>query len=428
MRILDYSKEPRRVAELARRHSVASPEIEARVREILHAIETEGDEALTTFTRELDCRFIDSLGLRVTERERNAAKKSVSAGFVKAMEVARRNITAYHRRQLPRSWTVAARGTILQQRMTALKRVGMYVPGGKAAYPSTVLMNAIPARIAGVKEIVMVTPANRDGKISPEVLVAAAACGITEIYRIGGAQAIGALAFGTESIRPVDKITGPGNSYVAAAKKQVYGRVGIDVIAGPTEVVIVADARAKASYVAADLIAQAEHDEDAVPICITTSRSLVDRIQTELQRQTERSPRKAVVQRSIRQHGTIILVDHLHRAAEIVNELAPEHLEILTNAPGRFAKKIINAGAIFIGPWSIEAIGDYIAGPNHTLPTSGTARFSSALSVYDFMKFTNVITVSRRGFRRLAPHVEVLAEAEGLPGHAASVGIRRKQK
>jgi histidinol dehydrogenase len=428
MRILDFSKEPQRVMELARRHSVASPEIESRVREILHAVETEGDEALTTFTRELDCRFIDSLGLLVTERERDSAKKSVGRDFLKALDVASRNITAYHRKQLPRSWTLTTRGATLQQRMMPLKRVGIYIPGGKASYPSTVLMNAIPARIAGVPEIVMVTPPNREGKISPEVLTAAAACGITEIYRIGGAQAIGALAFGTESIRPVDKITGPGNTYVAVAKKQVYGRVGIDVIAGPTEVVIVADAHARASYVAADLIAQAEHDESAVPICITTARSQAEQVQSELQRQIESSPRKAVVQRAIRQQGTIILVENLRVAADIVNELAPEHLEVLTHAPARFARKVTNAGAIFVGPWSTEALGDYVAGPNHTLPTSGTARFSSALSVYDFMKFTNVVTFSREGFQRVARHVEVLAEAEGLAGHAASVRIRRGRR
>jgi histidinol dehydrogenase len=286
-------------------------------------------------------------------------------------------------------------------------------------------MNAIPATIAGVREIVMTTPCNTEGKITPQVLVAANECGVREIYRIGGAQAIGALAFGTESIPRVDKITGPGNAYVAAAKQMVYGMVGIDVIAGPTEVVVIADATARPSFVAADLIAQAEHDENATPLCITNSRQLADAVQLELQRQLETAPRRGVAQRALQEHGAIIVIDKLDQAAELANELAPEHVEIMTRQPRRLAQRIINAGSIFVGQWSTEALGDYIAGPNHTLPTSGTARFSSALSVSDFMKFVNVIEFSRPRFLQVAADVEVLAEVEGLAGHAASVRIRK---
>ena len=425
MRTLDFAAEPRTVLELAHRRRRLGPEIEARTREILHAVETEGDEAVTTLTRQLDCKFIDSLGLKVSERERKAAYRVVSKQFLKALRVAQANITAYHRRELQKSWTLTRRGMTLQHRITPLRRVGIYVPGGKAAYPSTVLMNAIPASIAGVKEVVMATPCNSEGKVAPQVLVAASECEVKEIYRIGGAQAIAALAFGTESIPRVDKITGPGNAYVAAAKQLVYGMVGIDVIAGPTEIVVIADATAPPSFVAADLIAQAEHDENATPLCITNSRPLADAVQLELQRQLETAPRRGVAQRALQDHGAIILVDKLDQAAEITNELAPEHVEIMTRQPRRLAQRITNAGSIFVGPWSTEALGDYIAGPNHTLPTSGTARFSSALSVSDFMKFVNVIEFSRPRFLQVAADVEILAEAEGLAGHAASVRIRR---
>ena len=310
--------------------------------------------------------------------------------------------------------------------MRPLRRVGIYVPGGKAAYPSTVLMNAVPARVAGVKEMVMVSPCNNEGKISPEVLVAASMCGVTEIYRIGGVQAIGALAFGTESIRRVDKITGPGNAYVAAAKQMVFGRVGIDMIAGPTEVVVVADATARPDFVAADLIAQAEHDEMASPICITTSRTLPPRVEEELARQLATAQRKTIAQRALEGQGVFIIVENMRQAVEAVDTLAPEHVEILTKDARKVAGRITNAGAIFVGNWSTEALGDYVAGPNHTLPTQGSARFSSALGVQDFMKFSNVIECTRKGFLSLAPHVEVLAAAEGLYGHAASVRVRRE--
>lgn len=428
MRILDMATNRREVMALARRRWETDPVIEAKAREIVEHVRKEGDEAVTTYTRQLDCGLIDSLGLAVSEREVDAACRKVSKEFGDALKIAKRNIERFHKRQLPRSWTIKSPGKKLQQRVTPLERVGLYIPGGKASYPSTVLMNAIPAAIAGVREIVMVTPCSREGKISPEVLAAARECGLSEIYRIGGAQAIAALAFGTESIRRVDKITGPGNAYVAAAKQMLYGTVGIDVIAGPTEVVIVADGQARPVFIAADLIAQAEHDERAVPICITTDAGVAGAVCKELDRQLESAPRRDIARRALDQQGVIIRVPSLADAAELVNDLAPEHLEVLVRNPESFAAKVRHAGSIFLGNWSTEALGDYAAGPNHTLPTSGTARFSSPLGVLDFLKFTNLITISRKEFERLAGPVETMAKVEGLHGHAASVTIRRRSR
>jgi histidinol dehydrogenase len=428
MRILDMATNRREVLAMARREWVSDPVIEAKVREIVEHVRKEGDEAVTTFTRQLDCGLIDSLGLRVPEKEVDAACKKVTAEVRDALKTAKRNIERFHKKQLPKSWVMKAPGKRLEQRVTPLERVGLYIPGGKAAYPSTVLMNAIPAAIAGVKEIVMTTPCSREGKISPEVLAAARECGITEIYRIGGAQAIAALAYGTESIRRVDKITGPGNAYVAAAKQMLYGTVGIDVIAGPTEVVIVADGTAKPEFVAADLIAQAEHDERAVPICLTLDARLAGAICLELDRQLENAPRREIARRALDQQGVIVQVSSLAEAADLVNALAPEHLEVVVKNPEAFASRVKHAGSIFLGNWSTEALGDYAAGPNHTLPTSGTARFSSPLGVLDFVKFTNLITFSKKEFERLAGPVETLAKVEGLFGHAGSVTIRRKNR
>ncbi len=426
MRILDFTKNEVRLGDILDRKWSIPQDVEKRVEEILDAVRQEGDEAVTTLTRELDCKDIDSLGLRVSAREIEKAYDGVSKEFLKALRLAKSNITTFHKRQLLKSWTVKEAGSRLEQRVMPLQRVGMYIPGGKAAYPSTVLMNALPARIAGVKEIVMTTPCNQEGKILPEVLIAACECGVTDIYRIGGAQAIGALAFGTESIRRVDKITGPGNAYVASAKKQVFGVVGIDMIAGPTEVVVVADETTSSQFAAADLIAQAEHDENASPICITTSSKFARGLEVEITKQLLTAQREKIAQRAFDSQGVIVIVKNLKIAADIVNELAPEHLEVMVKKPRQFADKIRNAGSIFIGSWSTEAMGDYVAGPNHTLPTSGTARFSSALSVYDFLKFTNVIELSRKRFETLAPSVEILANAEGLYGHAESVRIRRR--
>jgi histidinol dehydrogenase len=428
MQIIDYTSNPDEIRLRVARGRVLDSSIVDRARAILGAVRSRGDEALLEYTRTLDCPIIDTIGLRVAEADIATANRHVSRRFRMALKEAIANVTRYHKRQVPRSWTMKNRGMSLQQRFGPLERVGIYIPGGKAAYPSTVVMNALPAAIAGVREIAMVTPCNSEGTILPEVLAAAHACGIREIYRIGGAQAIAALAFGTTTIAPVHKITGPGNAYVAAAKQLVFGVVGIDMIAGPTEVVVIADESANPAFVAADLIAQAEHDELASPICITTSRTFAERVVAEVRRQLEDAPRKAIADAAFQKNGCVIVVEDLSTAVDIANALAAEHLELLVRNPSRLVGKITNAGAIFVGEWSTEALGDYMAGPNHTLPTSGTARFSSALSVFDFMKFTNIIECTRTRFLELAPHIEALAAVEGLAGHAASVRIRRGRR
>jgi histidinol dehydrogenase len=424
MKTIDARIDMRAVRDLAERRAETDPAVEARVREIVDRVRREGDEELTTLTRQLDCKFIDALGLRVSDAEIASAYGQVAPAVLRALRLARKNITRFHSRQVPRSWEINEAGCRLGQRFHPLRRVGIYVPGGKAAYPSTVLMNAIPARIAGVREIVMVTPCSMEGKIVPEVLVAARECGIKEIYRIGGAQAVAALAFGTESIPRVEKITGPGNAYVAAAKRLVFGVVGIDMIAGPTEVVVVADAGARPEFIAADLIAQAEHDELASPIVVLLSEKLVPGIEKSVADQLARTPRQAIARKAFEGQGLIILARGREQAAAIVNLIAPEHLELMVDKPREFAGNIHNAGSVFLGPWSTEAMGDYIAGPNHTLPTSGSARFSSPLGVADFVKFSNLIELTEKAFRRLGPVVETLAGVEGLDGHAASVRIR----
>lgn len=426
MKIIDARTDPRAVTRLAERRLEPDPAIDGRVREILEKIRTEGDEALTTLTRQYDCRFIDSLGLRVSRKEVDGAYRSVSREFITSLRVAGKNIARFHKTQLPKSFERREGGIRLTQRFAPLSRVGIYVPGGKAAYPSTVLMNAVPARIAGVGEIVMASPPGPDGRLPAEVLVAAAESGIAEIYRMGGAQAVAALAFGTESIRRVDKITGPGNAYVAAAKRLVFGAVGIDMIAGPTEVVIVADGKARPDFVAADLIAQAEHDELASPICIAATRAQAEKISRAVDLQLEITPRKAIARKAFEGQGVIIVAGSTKESAEIVNMLAPEHLELMVKEPRAYARRITHAGSIFLGPWSTEALGDYVAGPNHTLPTSGSARFSSPLGVTDFMKFSNLIEVTHPALRRLAPHACELARAEGFFAHERSITIREE--
>jgi histidinol dehydrogenase len=428
MRILEFTGDEAAVRALIRRRHMLDPAIVSRAQEILAAVERDGDAAVLQYTRTYDCPEIEKYGMRVHDTEIRAAYKAVSAGLLRALRKARMNVARYHKKQMPRSWSMTDAGLRLEQRFKPIARVGTYVPGGKAAYPSTVIMNAVPASIAGVKEIVMVTPAGKDGGISPVVLVAAAECGVTEIYRIGGAQAIAALAFGTATIRPVDKITGPGNAYVAAAKKLVYGTVGIDMIAGPTEVVVIADDTADPSFVAADLIAQAEHDQDATSLCLVTSRDLAMRIAAEVAGQIEGAPRSLIARTSLEQHGRIIVVPSVKVAVDLANTIAPEHLEIVTRNARKVSRDIRNAGAIFVGRWATEALGDYVAGPNHTLPTSGTARFSSALNVMNFLTFSNVIECSKGHFMKLAPYGETLARAEGLAGHAASMAIRRQKR
>ncbi len=426
MRILDCTRDPSLAGRLVSRRRKSNRAVERRTRQILESVRKGGDAALLRLVRDYDCPGIARIGLRVSPEELRAATRSVSPSFLESLRIARDNIARYHSAQRVSSWDQVRKGLRLRERISPIRRVGMYVPGGKASYPSTVLMNAIPARIAGVPEIVMVTPCSRDGSIRPEVLAAAALCGVNEIYRIGGAHAIAALTFGTQTIRAVDKITGPGNEYVAEAKKQVFGLVGIDMIAGPTELVVVADGEGRPAFIAADMIAQAEHDERASSVLITTAAGLIPRVQAELRLQLRGAPRRAIARRSLERRGALVLVRSLEQAAEIVNRVAPEHCEVLVRRPEPFVKKICNAGAVFVGEWSTEAMGDYIAGPNHTLPTQGTSRFSSALGVQDFLRASHVIEIDRRTFLRLAPHVEILAGAEGLFGHAASTRIRRQ--
>jgi histidinol dehydrogenase len=428
MRIYDYNRDAGSVLALLRRRRGDTGGAEASARRILEAVRARGDDALLEYTRRFDAPALHARDLRVEDAEINAAYRSVSRAFLNALRAARRGIRAFHRRQVPSSWTLREPGLRLTQRFLPLERVGIYVPGGKAVYPSTVLMNAIPARLAGVGEIALATPPGRDGSIHPEVLVAAGECGVREIYRMGGAQAVGAFAYGTRTVPRVDKITGPGNAFVTAAKKLVFGVVGIDMLAGPTEVVIVADSTARSWFVAADMIAQAEHDEEATAVCITTAAALIPRVQEDVRLQLGGAPRMRVASASLKKRGMIILVRSLRDAAALVNEIAPEHLELMIRNARAFAARPLNAGAVFVGPWSCESLGDYVAGPNHTLPTMGTARFQSPLGVMDFMRATNILEFNRRRMDRLGAHAEVLAAAERLPGHAASIRIRREAR
>lgn len=394
------------------------------VLKIIEQVRGRGDEALVEYTEKFDKLTLESI--RVSEEEFAEAKALVAPDFIRAIQKAHQNIKDFHEQQNEKSWfTTKENGIMLGQKVTPLDSVGIYVPGGKAAYPSTVLMNAIPAKIAGVKNIAMTTPPQQDGKINPHVLVAAAEVGIDVVYKVGGAQAIAALAYGTESIQKVVKIVGPGNAYVARAKKWVFGDVAIDMIAGPSEICVVADDSAVPSYVASDLLSQAEHDEQATAICITTSRAFAEALQDEVKKQMDAADRKSIIERSITDNGRIIIVGSLTEAFDLVNKLAPEHLQLMIENPMEKMQYIQNAGAIFLGNHSPEALGDYIAGPNHTLPTSGTSTFSSPLGVYDFLKKTSIIHYSKEALQDVADDIITLANAEGLSAHANSIAIRK---
>ena len=396
-------------------------------RDVLGIIETvrkQGDEALFTYTAKFDQVELESI--LVSEKEITEARAAVSEDFMRAIQKAQQNITDFHKEQKEKSWFITGeQGIVLGQKVTPLGSVGIYVPGGKASYPSTVLMNAIPAKIAGVKNIAITTPAGKDGKVNPHVLVAAAEVGVKTIYKVGGAQAIAALAYGTETVQKVVKIVGPGNAYVARAKKWVFGDVAIDMIAGPSEICVVADESAVPSYVAADLLSQAEHDERATAICITTSQSFAEALQSEVRKQIDQAERKTIIEQSITDNGRIIVVDSLAEAFVLVNELAPEHLQLMIENPMEKVQYIENAGAIFLGNHSPEALGDYLAGPNHTLPTSGTSTFSSPLGVYDFLKKSSIIHYSKEALQEVSDDIITLANAEGLSAHANSIAIRK---
>lgn len=396
------------------------------VLDIIENIRRNGDSAVYDYAKQFDKVDLDSL--IVSQTEIDLAIQTVSEKFKQAMQQAAENINEFHAKQVEQSWYYnKPNGIMLGQQVTALDRVGVYVPGGKAAYPSTVLMNVIPAKIAGVSEIYMTTPPQADGSINPHILYAASLAGVDKIYKIGGAQAVAAYAYGTESVVKVDKIVGPGNKFVARAKKWVYGDVAIDMIAGPSEICVVADETAPPKYIAADLLSQAEHDEAARAICITTQQSLADEIKKEVISQLKELDRVNIAQASIDNHGVIIVVDTLAKAFELVNEIAPEHLQLMLNNATEALPHIKHAGAIFIGNHSPEPLGDYLAGPNHTLPTSGTAKFASPLGVYDFTKKSSVIRYSEAALNEASNEIIEIATMEGLTGHANSIKLRQKK-
>jgi histidinol dehydrogenase len=388
-------------------------------------VKEEGDKAVFAFTREFDKAEVNETNIRVTKEEIDEAVKSVDPKLLEVMEKSMNNIRLFHEKQRQYSWFDSKPdGTILGQKITALESAGVYVPGGKAAYPSSVLMNIIPAMVAGVGRIVMVTPPGKDGKVNPVTLTAAHLAGATEVYKVGGAQAIAALAFGTESIPRVNKIVGPGNIFVALAKKAVYGHASIDSIAGPSEILVLADESANPRFVAADLLSQAEHDELASAILVTTSMELAEKVSKEARLQASKLSRSEIINKSLDNYGCILVADDMKDAVSAVNEIAPEHLEIVTKNPFEDMTRIHNAGAIFIGEYSSEPLGDYFAGPNHVLPTNGTARFFSALSVDDFIKKSSIIYYSKEALADVYKEIDYFAQAEQLTAHANSVKIR----
>ncbi len=395
------------------------------VQGIVEDVRKRGDEALFAYTEKFDGVRLTRDTIQVTPKEIEEAISQVPGPLMEAMNASMENIRSYHQRQKQNSWFESRPdGTILGQKITALESVGIYVPGGKAAYPSSVLMNMIPAKVAGVERILMVTPPGRDGKVNPVILAAAHLAGATHVYKAGGAQAVAALAFGCASIPRVSKIAGPGNMFVALAKKAVYGHVGIDSIAGPSEILVIADETADPRYAAADLLSQAEHDELASAILITTSRELAERVSRETDRFMETLSRREILKQSLDHYGCILVADSLDQAVEAANEIAPEHLEILTANPFEVMTKIRNAGAIFLGPYSSEPLGDYYAGPNHVLPTNGTAKFFSPLGVDDFVKKSSIIYYSKEALERAHERIETFALGEGLTAHANSVAVR----
>jgi len=396
------------------------------VKKIIADVRRSGDAAVMAYTEKFDLVTLSSI--KVERSEIEAAYKEMNDSLVAIIQEAANNIQRYHAKQQKNSWiTTEENGTILGQKVTPLDSVGVYVPGGTAAYPSSVLMNVIPAKVAGVKRIVMVSPPGEDGKLPAGVLVAADIAGVEEIYKVGGAQAIAALAYGTEKIQPVDKITGPGNIYVALAKREVFGDVDIDMIAGPSEITVLADESAKADEIAADLLSQAEHDMRASSVLVTTSSVLAEEVQREVTAQLASLPRKEIAQKSIEDFGAIYVASDLQEAIEVVNQLAPEHLEIVTENAMELLGQIRHAGAIFIGRYSSEPVGDYFAGPNHVLPTNGTARFSSPLNVEDFQKKSSIIAYSERALRENGEKIAQFARLEGLEAHARAVETRLKK-
>ena len=424
--ILSADKERRlsKLRRIAGRNVVLDEELMNTVAAIIDGVRRRGDVALIEYTARFDGVALQSNRLRLDEESLRVSAARVDGNVLEALRESIKRVRAFHEQERQQSWEIEpARGVRLGQRITPIERAGLYVPGGSASYPSSVVMNVVPAQVAGVGRIIVATPP-RTLNDNPAVAAALVELGVTEIYAVGGAQAIAALAYGTETVPRVDKITGPGNKYVAAAKKLVFGAVGIDSIAGPSEIVIIADESARADFLAADLLAQAEHDEDASAVLVTTTESLAVAVKAEVTRQARKLSRCSVIERSLAQYGAIIVVEDMQEACEVVNELAPEHLEIIARDEEAIARSVRHAGAIFLGAHTPEAVGDYFAGPNHVLPTSGAARFSSALGVYDFVKRTSILKYSPAELNRTAHAIAVLAQAEGLDAHARSALIR----
>ena len=422
---LDSSTKKNLLEDLLQRSPSSYGQYEQAVAEILNNVKIEKDKALFAYTEQFDHAHIDASNVRVTMEEIQAAYEEVGEELLRVIRGSLESIKSYHEKQRQFSWFDSKPdGTILGQKVTALQRVGVYVPGGKAAYPSSVLMNIVPARVAGVDEIIMVTPPGADGRVNANTLVAACEAGATAIYKVGGAQAIGALAYGTESIPKVDKIVGPGNIYVALAKKAVYGHVSIDAIAGPSEIMVVADETANPRYVAADLLSQAEHDEMASAILVTTSEKLAREVSDQIDGFLKELSRADIIQKTLDNYGYILIADTMDEVIDTANEIASEHLEIMTKNPYDTMTRIRNAGAIFIGEYASEPLGDYYAGPNHVLPTNGTAKFFSPLSVDDFIKKSSIIGYSREALERVHKDIEAFAEAEHLTAHANSIKVR----
>ena len=431
MRILTLNKEniSNVLDELIKRSPNHYGSYEKIVDDIVTDVKENGNKALFAYTEKFDKFILTEENIRVTEEEIEEAYNSVSPEFIDVMKEAFENIKAYHEMQVRNSWFhTKPDGSILGQRITPIATVGVYVPGGKAAYPSSTLMNIVPALVAGCERIVMVTPPNAEGKVNPGTLAAAKITGVTEIYKCGGAQAIAALAYGTESVPKADKIVGPGNIFVALAKKRVYGNVSIDSIAGPSEILVLADETANPRYVAADLLSQAEHDEMASGIVITTSKELAEQVAKEVDGFVAAAPRREILEKSLDNYGYILVANSMDEAIETANEIASEHLEIVTKNPFETMTKIKNAGAIFLGEYSSEPLGDYFAGPNHVLPTNGTAKFFSPLSVDDFIKKSSVISYSYEALREVHKKIELFAEKEGLYAHANSIKVRFEEE
>lgn len=427
MRIIQLTEESKKniLESLLKRSPNQYDEYQDTVNEILNEVKSKGDEAVFAYTRKFDKADISADNLYVTEAEIREAYAQVDDKLIETMKKSIDNIRSFHVKQVRNSWFHTREdGVILGQRVTALGSVGVYVPGGKAAYPSSVLMNIIPAKVAGVKRIVMCTPPDAEGKVTPATLVAAHLAGATEVVKAGGAQAIAALAYGTESIPKVDKIAGPGNIFVALAKKTVYGHVSIDSVAGPSEILVLADETANPRYVAADLLSQAEHDELASAILVTTNRELAEKVSAQVDEFTAALSRREIIEKSIENYGYILLADTMEEAIDVVNDIASEHLEILTKNPFDTMTRIKNAGAIFLGEYSSEPLGDYFAGPNHVLPTNGTAKFFSPLSVDDFIKKSSIISYSREALEEVHEDIIHFAKAEHLTAHANSIAVR----